>query len=180
MCIWSTYMHSLKWFKHTPIGRNYLGVPRQKPGKFSRVDIQHKDSIVRGEFLGSESCDDERWFGKKRGKLEIWSVFGIKFWKNWFNVPVVPLFAKIADGLFGIVFCLLVCLFVRLFPKLFWCETLGGVGSEVNRGNPVVKGVCEPKEMKYIPWLYIVLHIVHIEHIHGTNILRYARGLIDD
>ena len=52
MRIWSTYMHSLKWFKHTPIGRNYcFGVPRQKPGKFSRVDIQHKDSL-RGNFLG--------------------------------------------------------------------------------------------------------------------------------
>ena len=46
-------------------------------------------------------------------------MFGIKFWKKCFNVPVVPLSAKIADGLFGIVFCLLVSLFVRLFPKLF-------------------------------------------------------------
>lgn len=85
------YMHSLKWFKHAPIGRNHsFGVPRQKPGKFSRVDIQHKDSILRGEFLGSESCDDERWF-KRLGKLEIWSVFGIKFWKidsmsQWFLI----------------------------------------------------------------------------------------------
>ena len=24
-----------------------------------------------GEFLGSESCDDERWFCKRPGKLEI-------------------------------------------------------------------------------------------------------------